>query len=113
MFGNMRQSIGTESRRFNHIEARSGGACAQDRGTILRSMAEEKTGRRHRVLVNREWCKGCTICVAFCPTHVLGMDGHEKAVVLKAEACTGCRLCELRCPDLAITVASEDGGGDG
>lgn len=69
-------------------------------------MATKVRGRRFVVTVNRDWCKGCGICVAFCPTKVLGMDGDEKAVVLRGEDCTGCRLCEIRCPDFAIEVVA-------
>lgn len=68
------------------------------------SMAATHRSKRFVVSVNRDWCKGCSICVAFCPTRVLGLDDAEKAVALRPEACTGCRLCELRCPDFAIAV---------
>jgi 2-oxoglutarate ferredoxin oxidoreductase subunit delta len=65
------------------------------------------TGARPREhLVKRNWCKGCGICVAFCPKKVLELDEWEKAVAGRAEDCVGCRLCELRCPDLAIEVAT-------
>jgi 2-oxoglutarate ferredoxin oxidoreductase subunit delta len=73
-------------------------------------MATTARGRRHVVSVNRDWCKGCGICVAFCPTKVLGMDGEEKAAVLRRDDCTGCRLCELRCPDFAIEVGAAGQG---
>ncbi len=53
--------------------------------------------------INQKWCKGCEICVAFCPKQVLGIE-NEKAVVLNEEACISCKLCELRCPDFAIFV---------
>jgi 2-oxoglutarate ferredoxin oxidoreductase subunit delta len=56
-------------------------------------------------LINREYCKGCGICVHFCPKKVLAMDEEDKAVALKPENCIACRLCELRCPDLAIEIA--------
>jgi 2-oxoglutarate ferredoxin oxidoreductase subunit delta len=55
-------------------------------------------------LINREYCKGCRICVHFCPKEVLALDEDDKAVVLKPENCIACRLCELRCPDLAIEI---------
>jgi 2-oxoglutarate ferredoxin oxidoreductase subunit delta len=60
--------------------------------------------RKAEILITREWCKGCRICVEFCPEGVLGLDAQEKAVVLDAEACTACMFCELHCPDLAVEV---------
>jgi 2-oxoglutarate ferredoxin oxidoreductase subunit delta len=54
--------------------------------------------------IKREWCKGCGICVEFCPEDALIMDEMEKAVLAYPDKCTGCMLCELRCPDLAIEL---------
>ena len=71
-------------------------------------MAKAKL-KEHRI--NRDWCKGCGICVAFCPTSVLELDVQDKALAARLEDCIACRMCELRCPDLAIEVerqASED-----
>ncbi len=58
--------------------------------------------------LQREWCKGCGICVAFCPTSVLEMDSQGKATAVRLEACIACGMCMLRCPDLAITVETTD-----
>jgi 2-oxoglutarate ferredoxin oxidoreductase subunit delta len=58
--------------------------------------------------INREWCKGCGICIAFCPKNVLELDRHEKAVAARIEDCIACRMCDLRCPDLAVEVEIEE-----
>lgn len=60
-----------------------------------------------RIEINREWCKGCGICIAFCPHEVFGLGPDEKAVVLRSEDCNACGMCELRCPDMAISLAKE------
>jgi 2-oxoglutarate ferredoxin oxidoreductase subunit delta len=68
-------------------------------------MAEkEKTKPGAVVGINRDWCKGCGICVAFCPRKVLEMDEHEKARWARPEACNACGVCSLRCPDMAIEL---------
>ena len=58
-------------------------------------------------LINREWCKGCGICVEFCLKSVLELDNQEKVVAARSEDCICCKLCELRCPDLAIEIITE------
>ncbi|MBN2383015.1 4Fe-4S binding protein [bacterium] len=61
------------------------------------------------ITINKDWCKSCEICVEFCPTHVLEMQGFYP-VVAHIDQCTACMLCEYRCPDFAITV--EKAGAD-
>jgi 2-oxoglutarate ferredoxin oxidoreductase subunit delta len=59
-------------------------------------------GRRY---VYKRWCKGCGICVAFCPEHVFAMGEDGRAEVVNPEACTNCEICDRLCPDFAITLA--------
>jgi len=67
-------------------------------------MAKPKLKAHHIV---REWCKGCGICVHFCPTNVLELDSEDKVTVARAQDCICCLQCELRCPDLAIEVETQ------
>jgi 2-oxoglutarate ferredoxin oxidoreductase subunit delta len=57
-----------------------------------------------KLSINADWCKGCGICVAFCPKQVLELNPKEKAEAARPDQCIACLMCELRCPDLAIEV---------
>jgi 2-oxoglutarate ferredoxin oxidoreductase subunit delta len=59
-----------------------------------------------KIEIIEKYCKGCHICVEFCPTKVLEMQGFV-AAVKNLEACIKCMQCELRCPDFAIKVITE------
>ena len=76
------------------------------RGPELRtgkySMAEKK--EKKEVQITREWCKGCGICVTFCPKKVLALDNEGKVCWVHPDKCINCGFCELRCPDVAIEL---------
>lgn len=57
--------------------------------------------------VVKEWCKGCGICVAFCPKGVLILK-NEKVEIENIELCIQCGQCELRCPDFAIYLGGNE-----
>ena len=59
-----------------------------------------------KLVINPKWCKGCGICVEFCPKKALELK-HEKVRIADEEACILCGLCELRCPDYAIYIEKE------
>lgn len=66
-----------------------------------------------KVTFERERCKGCELCAAVCPKHIIEMDaatnrsGYHPAMVARMEECTGCASCARMCPDSVITVERE------
>jgi 2-oxoglutarate ferredoxin oxidoreductase subunit delta len=70
-------------------------------------MIEPKRKKKEtKIDIYKAWCKGCGICVAFCPTGVLARDESGYPYVKDIEKCINCGWCEIRCPDFAITVES-------
>ncbi len=63
--------------------------------------------------VNQELCKGCEICIAFCPKGVispsdrLNASGYLPASFTDSGQCTGCAICAVVCPDVVIEVFRE------
>lgn len=63
--------------------------------------------------INEELCKGCSICIDFCPLEVLALSevinkkGYYPPKPDNEDKCVGCRLCELLCPEFAIIVVNE------
>ncbi len=55
-------------------------------------------------------CKGCELCVRYCPKDVLVMSegmnekGYHPPEAIRPEQCVACRLCELLCPEFCIYV---------
>ncbi len=60
------------------------------------------------VKVNPKWCKGCRVCVDFCPKNVLELDNKGKIKIARIDDCIKCSQCEMRCPDYAIYLGEKD-----
>ncbi len=59
------------------------------------------------VFIKKEQCKGCELCIEFCPKDVLvrskgfNAKGYHYPTVGNGE-CINCRLCVTVCPEYAI-----------
>lgn len=62
---------------------------------------------QNKLYVNDKWCKGCGVCVQYCPKKVLELQ-HGKVKILRPDDCSKCGLCEQRCPDYAIFLRRKD-----
>ncbi|MBW2148449.1 MAG: 4Fe-4S binding protein [Deltaproteobacteria bacterium] len=66
------------------------------------------------IYIAGEFCKGCGLCIYYCPTDVLEFSGtrtkkgYALPEVVHPDNCKQCKLCELHCPDCAIYVESTD-----
>jgi len=71
---------------------------------------------RGTIEVNGERCKGCALCVHFCPQKVLRISGrrnslnHHIVELFDEDHCTGCQVCSDVCPDMAISAVFQGQG---
>ena len=70
-------------------------------------MSNKKKGKT-TVTVYPAWCKGCGLCIEFCPAKVLAFNKQGKAEVVQEQECINCGFCEYHCPDFAIAVSPKD-----
>jgi len=65
------------------------------------------------ITVDRERCKGCSLCVPFCPKKIIQLSaginssGYHPAEIIDQGKCTGCGNCAKMCPDLSIEIIKE------
>ena len=68
-----------------------------------------------KIVIDRELCKGCYLCIDVCPTQSiekesgLNKKGYQPACPVQnnedgKKGCTGCCMCATVCPDVAIEV---------
>ncbi len=60
--------------------------------------------------INQELCKGCQVCIAFCPKGAITLSdkltasGYIPVSFNDGSECTGCAICAIVCPEVAIEV---------
>ncbi|RMF73884.1 MAG: ferredoxin family protein [Planctomycetota bacterium] len=63
-----------------------------------------------KVEVQRDRCKGCGLCVEFCPKHCLKLSeelnaiGYHPAELHNADECSACAICANMCPEGGMSV---------
>jgi 2-oxoglutarate ferredoxin oxidoreductase subunit delta len=63
-----------------------------------------------RIFIEEEYCKGCRICVEFCPVNILKLGnkinskGYNVVQVTDESKCILCYNCERYCPEFAIAI---------
>ncbi|MDR2375183.1 MAG: 4Fe-4S binding protein [Treponema sp.] len=66
--------------------------------------------RKGKIIIDRELCKGCLLCVRACPVKVLGQSqtpnasGSYPPETVYPEKCIACGNCYEVCPDVCIEV---------
>lgn len=59
------------------------------------------------LIVNRDRCKGCDICVNACPPNILALDDMDLIYVTDINQCIFCGICAERCPDFCFILERE------
>lgn len=77
-------------------------------------MPESHGSEEYKIIeIDQELCKGCDICIDFCPKDVLETSdvinsrGYYPPLAVREDDCVGCRLCELLCPEFSILINNE------
>ena len=63
-----------------------------------------------KIEINQELCKGCELCIQFCPKKCITLSdnlnqaGYLPSAFMNTKECTGCATCAVVCPEVAIEV---------
>jgi 2-oxoglutarate ferredoxin oxidoreductase subunit delta len=79
---------------------------------IGQALVPKPEKREATLNIVKDRCKGCNLCIHFCPKEVLeespefNAKGYHFPRIIKGkeEACAACRYCEMVCPDFSIFV---------
>ncbi|MBW1722534.1 MAG: 4Fe-4S binding protein [Deltaproteobacteria bacterium] len=76
-----------------------------------------KKRKKGRIVIDRELCKGCYLCISVCPNEnitaskSLNQKGYYPAEFTEkpkeGKSCVACAMCATICPDVAIEVYRE------
>jgi 2-oxoglutarate ferredoxin oxidoreductase subunit delta len=64
----------------------------------------------YKHILDIERCKGCGLCIYFCPKKVLenadtvNAKGHFPVFQARPDDCIHCSICCIICPDVAINI---------
>jgi electron transport complex protein RnfB len=67
-----------------------------------------EAGPRTVAFIDEDWCIGCTLCIAACPTDAIVGSNKLMHAVMEAY-CTGCELCLPVCPVDCISLENVTG----
>jgi 2-oxoglutarate ferredoxin oxidoreductase subunit delta len=90
-------------------------------GHAINLKQHEWKPRHNYVRIIRERCKGCNLCIEFCPKKILesseefNSKGYHPPRIIESfshgyddSACVGCGYCALICPEFAIYTLPEE-----
>lgn len=75
---------------------------------------EEKKPCAVKPMIQPERCKGCGICIKFCPEKILTLGdelnscGYPTVRMIDEKVCTHCLRCFLMCPDVVFSFVLEE-----
>ncbi len=64
-------------------------------------------GPRTIAIIDEDWCIGCTLCIAACPTDAI-VGANKRMHTVVEPYCTGCELCIPACPVDCISLEPID-----
>lgn len=83
----------------------------------FKTMAKKK--KTGKITIDRELCKGCSLCASVCPQELIAVSeklnqkGYYPAEYIESgmekeeRRCNACTTCAIICPDVAIEVYRE------
>lgn len=79
-------------------------------GQPMQALAAEcgAEGPRTLAVIDEDWCIGCTLCIAACPTDAI-LGSHKRMHTVVERYCTGCELCIPVCPVDCISLDNVTG----